>query len=114
MEEIDNQDMFVNANFYQQRNLPNATASLVLGIISIVGCGLYGIPGIVCGIIAISLHNKDKKIYATNPNLYAQSFKNSRAGFICGVVGLCLSILFIIFLVVYFIFVFSLISNLQH
>ena len=39
--------------------LPNATAVLVLGILSIVTCWLYGIPGIIMGIIAIVLAQKE-------------------------------------------------------
>ena len=42
-----------------QRPLPNATAVLVLGIIAIVGCFCDGIPGLVCGIIALVLAGKD-------------------------------------------------------
>ena len=76
--------------------LPNATAVLVLGILSIVTCILYGIIGLILGIIAISLHKKDKALYESNKSKYAQSFKNSRAGFICGVIGLSLSALYIL------------------
>lgn len=79
--------------------VPNATASLVLGIISIVTCWLYGIPGIVCGIIAVVLHQKDKKLHMTNPAKYDSSFKTSKAGFICGIVGLSLSALWLIWFV---------------
>ncbi|HIP32047.1 MAG TPA: DUF4190 domain-containing protein [Crocinitomicaceae bacterium] len=80
--------------------LPNATATLVLGILSIVGCLFWGLPGLICGIIAIALYSKDKKLYKTDPNHYAMSFKNSQAGFICGIIGTILSSL----LVLYFIF----------
>ncbi|MCC6702618.1 MAG: hypothetical protein IT221_13895 [Fluviicola sp.] len=81
--------------------LPNATGALVLGIISIVTCWLYAIPGLVCGIIALSLHAKDKKIYQTNPAKYEQSFKTSKAGQVCAIVGLSLSgLMFVYFLVI--------------
>lgn len=85
--------------------LPNATAVLVLGILSIVTCWLYGIPGIIMGIIAISMHKKDKALYLSNKTKYGQSFKNSKAGFICGIIGLSLSALWIIYLVVVLLFV---------
>ena len=52
---ISNQNNFQGGG---QRTLPNSTAVLVLGIISIVGCIFYGVPGLVCGIIAIFLHKK--------------------------------------------------------
>lgn len=73
------------------KNLPNSSAVLTLGIISIVTCWLFGVVGIVCGIIAISLHGKDKRIYQSDPASYEQSYKNSQAGFICGIIGLCMS-----------------------
>lgn len=94
-------------------NLPNATAVLVLGIVSIVGCIFYGVPGIVCGIIAIVLHKKDRQIYLTNPTAYEASFKNSKAGFICGIVGLSLSILFVLILIVYLVFILSAVSMIR-
>ena len=81
--------------------LPNAVAVLVLGIISIVTCWLYAVPGLVCGIIAISLHQKDKAIHQTNPQLYGDSFKMSNAGFICGIIGLGLSAIYLIFVVLF-------------
>jgi len=59
------------------KNVPNGTAVLVLGILSIVMCWKYGILGFVLGIVAIVLHKKDKAIYFTNPSAYEQSFKNS-------------------------------------
>ena len=74
-----------------EKELPNATAVLALGIISIVGCFLYGVPGLICGIIALSLHKKDKEIYASAPALYETSFKNSKGGFICAIIGTSLS-----------------------
>lgn len=80
--------------------VPNATAVLVLGILSIVTCWLYGIPGIVLGIIAIVMHKKDKALYLSNKPKYEQSFKNSKAGFICGIIGLSLSALFLIYIVI--------------
>ncbi len=101
-----------NSNDYLPAVLPNATTVLVLGIISIVGCFLYGIPGLVCGIITIMLHKKDKAIYLSNPEKYENSFKTSKAGQICGIVGLSLSAAFLLFLVIYFVFVISVFSSL--
>ena len=81
--------------------LPNAAAVLVLGILSIITCWLWGIPGIIMGIIAISLHKKNKTLYLSNKAKYEQSFKNSKAGFVCGIIGLCLSALMIIYSIVW-------------
>ncbi len=77
--------------------LPNSTAVLVLGIISIVGCAIYGLPGLITGIISIVLYNKDKKIYDENPQHFEASFKNAKAGFICAVIGVSLSSLYFLF-----------------
>ena len=85
------------------RTLPNATATLVLGILSIVMCG----PGLVMGIIAIVLHKKDKNLYYTNKIEFDQSYKSARAGYICGIIGLSLSALFVVFYILYFVFIIS-------
>jgi len=79
--------------------VPNATAVLVLGILSIITCFCYGIIGLILGLIAVFMHNKDKALYQSNKVKYAQSFKNSRAGYICGIIGLSLSALYILIVI---------------
>jgi len=75
-----------------QQAIPNSTSVLVLGIISIVGCWCWGIPGVVCGIIALTQANKGKAAYNLNPGLYSlASLKNMNAGRVCAIIGLCLS-----------------------
>lgn len=81
-------------------NLPNANAVLTLGILSIVGCFLYAVPGLICGIIALSLHMKDKRMHAEDPQFYEESFKNSKGGYICAIIGTSLSALFFLGLVI--------------
>lgn len=99
---------FSNPNYANSNGvLPNATATLVLGICSIVGCFLYGIPGLICGIIAIVLNVKDKKVYDTNPPFYAGSWKNAKAGKVCAVIGLSLSAVYIVVLLIAFYVAFS-------
>lgn len=86
----------------QQQALPNATAVLVLGILSIVACWCYGIVGIILGVIALILSGKSKKLYDENPGAYTEgSYNNLKAGKICAIIGLSLSALTFI----YFIFV---------
>ncbi|MBX3239023.1 MAG: hypothetical protein KIT80_09595 [Chitinophagaceae bacterium] len=85
----------------QPRPLPNATAVLVLGILSIVGCLCYGIPGLILSIIALVLYNKDIQLYKINPTLYTEaSYSNLKAGRICAIVGLIPSILLLIFVII--------------
>lgn len=85
------------SNYVREKNLPNSTAVLVLGIISIVTCWLYGLPGVICGIIAMVLFNKDKKLYEENPEIYRSSYKNAKAGQICAIIGVSLSGLMLIY-----------------
>ena len=82
------------------KTVPNSTAVLVLGILSIVGCICYGIVGLIMGIIAMVLHKKDKELYETNPGAYENSFKNSKAGKICAIIGVSLSALYIVFVII--------------
>lgn len=85
-----------------QQSLPNATAVLVLGILSIALCWCYGIPGITMGIIALVLANKSTKMYTANSGAYTESsFKNMKAGKICAIIGTSLSGLYLIFIIVY-------------
>lgn len=81
-----------------QQALPNATAVLVLGIVSIVLCCCYGILGLIPAIIALVLSKKDKALYAANPGVYTESsFKNLNAGRVCAIIGLVLNILTLIY-----------------
>lgn len=62
-----------------------ATASLVLGIVSCVlsFCGIYlAVIGLVCGIIAIVLAVKGRKLPAKKGL--------ATGGLVCGIVGTCL------------------------
>ena len=96
----------------QQVQLPNATAVLVLGIISIVGCLCYGVPGLICSIIALVLAKKDLQLYANNPEAYTMvSYNNLKTGRICAIVGVSLSALAFLFIIVYFLLVGSLIVS---
>jgi hypothetical protein len=84
---------------------------LVLGIISIATCWLYGIPGAICGIIAMVLHKKDKMVYATDPQRYDNSFKTSKAGFVCAIIGTSLSALFLLYVIIMLVFIGTIASS---
>jgi hypothetical protein len=86
-------------NLSMLKQVPNSTAVLVLGILSIVLCCCYGL-GLVGGIIALVLHRKAIQTYNTNPSAYNQaSLKNLTAGRICAIIGIILSALFIAYLI---------------
>jgi hypothetical protein len=83
-----------------QRPLPNASAVLALGIISIVGCCCYGLPGLICAIVALILYGQDARLYTANPELYTpSSYSNLKAGRICAIIGLIPSILLVLLLI---------------
>ena len=85
-----------------QQNLPNSVGVLVLGILSIVFCWCYGIPGLALGIISLIMAKKANALYANSPESYTESsFKNVKAGKICAIVGLCLSSVYAIFIIIY-------------
>lgn len=88
-----------------QQQLPNATAVLVLGIISLVFCGIVGL---VCGIIALNMAGKAKALYEANPGMYTQSsYSNVSSGRTCALIGVILSSLVFVFFIIYFIFFFA-------
>ena len=78
-------------NYGNQRPVPNAGGILALGIISIATCWLHGVPGLVCGLIGISMHKKAKATYTSNPDVYQASYNTAKAGYICAIIGTCLS-----------------------
>ena len=85
----------------QKVDLPNASAVLVLGIISIVGCCCSnGILGLICSIIALVMARSANNLYIANPGMYTESsYKNMNAGKICAWISLIISILLLIFLI---------------
>jgi len=84
-----------------KQRLPNATATLVLGILSIVLCFCYGLPGIICGVIALAISGKSVKMYKAEPELY-MDYGNIKAGRIMAIIGLSLASLYIILLIIAF------------
>lgn len=82
----------------EQQQIPNGTLVLVMGILSIIGCCCYGLPGLVFGIVAIVMGNKATKIYKEAPENYT-GFGNVKAGRIMGIIGVVLSILMVIYMI---------------
>lgn len=79
-----------------QISLPNATASLVLGILSLVFCAAYGILGVILGGIGFYLAKQDKKLLDIDPSAYStQSISNLNAGRVCSLIGLILGSIFL-------------------
>jgi len=78
----------------EKQTLPNSTAVLILGILSIIGCCCYGLPGLILGIVAIFMAVKPTKLYNESPESYT-GYGNVKAGKIMGIIGVILSILMI-------------------
>lgn len=84
-----------------QMPIPNSTAVLVLGILSIVFCFCYGIIGLIMGIIALVLSNKAMALYNDNSANYTlASLNNLKAGKICAIIGVILSALMMVYAIV--------------
>ena len=64
---------------------PGASAALVMGIVSLVFCG------IIFGPLAIAKANEAKRAIARNPDLTGEG--QATAGMVCGIIGLVLSVL---------------------
>jgi hypothetical protein len=86
----------------QKTILPNSTATLVLGILSIVFCFCYGLIGLVLGIIALAISSGPKKLYLANPAMY-DGYQNLKAGRICAIVGVSLSSVFLAYIIIIYI-----------
>jgi small-conductance mechanosensitive channel len=94
-----------NQNSGGQIPLPNATAILVLGIISIALCWCVGIVGLAAGIISLVMAGKAKALYESTPDSYTlSSYNNVKAGRICAIIGTILSAIYVIYVIIYVIF----------
>ena len=82
----------------QLQKLPNATGTLVLGILSIVGSCCYGLVGLICGIIALVISKEANSLLKANPDGYSNA-GNHKAGRICAIIGTSLSALMIIYMI---------------
>lgn len=84
-----------------QEPVKNAVATLVLGILSIISCWLYGIPSLILSIIALAISSKSNRDYLADPTMYDRSTYNQlKAGRICAIVGLSLSAVFWLILII--------------
>ena len=82
----------------QTQSSGKAITSMVLGIVSIIGCLAYGILGIPCGIIAI-VFAKKARLAVQAGTAPVSSLGMASAGRICGWIGLILSLIYFGFFV---------------
>ena len=82
----------------ENQKLPNATAVLVLGILSILTCCCYGFIGLILGVVGLILAKKDLQLYAQNPTLY-NNYKNLKIGRVLSIIGIILSAIYLILII---------------
>ena len=84
----------------KKKDLPNATAVLVLGILSLVFCWCYGFVGLILGILAEAIASAPRKAYLEHPEEYTEiSYKNLSAGRVCGIIGICVALAVVAFVI---------------
>ena len=80
-----------------KQTLPNSTATLVLGICSLVfGCLFVGL---ILGIIGLAISGKSKRLYRQNPNDYS-GYGALNAGRITSVIGVILGSLSLLYYII--------------
>jgi hypothetical protein len=79
----------------EKQKLPNAVISLILAILSLIGCCCTsGFGGVILSGIALFLTNKDEKKYAENPDLY-DNFGQVKTAKIIAIISLVLSLIIV-------------------
>lgn len=91
--------METQTSFYtEKRALPNSTAVLVLGILTILLFMCCFIPSLTTGIIALVMGFQGKSAYRNAPEEFTEaSYKNLHAGFICAIIGLVMTVAYFIY-----------------
>ena len=92
-----------------QKDLPNSTTILVLGILSLIFCWCYGFIGLVLGIIAVALSNGQRRLYLESPGEYTEDYYlNVNSVRTCGIIAICIAAVIMLIAIVFFMGVFSL------
>ena len=82
----------------ENNKLPNANIVLVLGILSVITCICYGIFGIIFGVIALALAQKDMNLDRSNDIVY-NNYQTVNIGRVLAIIGIVLGVLFIIMII---------------
>lgn len=79
-----------------RKSLPNSFAVLLTGILSVLFSVLYGVPGLLLGIIALLLSRPGKRLRRQSPEGYTSgSWRVIVAGRVFATIGIILSLLII-------------------
>ncbi|MEN9335752.1 MAG: hypothetical protein RLZZ500_739 [Bacteroidota bacterium] len=80
----------------EKQKLPNATPTLVLGILAFLTFCCYGIFSILFGVIGLILSSKDAKRLRENPDGY-DNVSTHKIGKVLSIIGIALGVLALIF-----------------
>lgn len=98
----DTLDTFSRNSGPENIDLPQSTTILVLGILSIITCFCYGIPGVILGIVALVQAKKARQLYNQSPEAWSQSsYNNMNAGRICAIIGTVCGGLYLVIILAY-------------
>lgn len=90
------------------RRLNNDSGVLVLGLFSIFFCCFMGVPGLMSGIAALVLGNRARREFREQPEIYdPESLSQVNTGRVCGIIGLVLSSLVLLYFAASFMMVFT-------
>ncbi len=81
-----------------KEKLPKSTASLVLGIFSIITCFCYGLPGIILGVIGFMQAKQAIAINNENLDTY-EGVGNANAGKIMSIIGVVFGVIYLLVIV---------------
>lgn len=81
-----------------ENKLPNATAVLVLGILSILTCICYGVFGLIFGVVALVLARKDMNL-DKNTEVVFTNYQTLNIGRVLAIIGIVLSVVFILLII---------------
>ena len=85
---------FTSGGYGVQKQLPNSSAVLILGILSLLLCWAYGIISVILGIIALVMASGAEREIVRRPGEYSEvSCRNLRTGKFCAILGLAFGIL---------------------
>ena len=80
----------------EQQKLPNSQGVLILGILCIpFCCCLWGVVGLILGIIALVLAKKATALYNENPEQYT-GYSNVKTGKMLAYIGVALGVIWLI------------------
>ena len=85
-----------------KQSLPNSTAVLVMGILSII-CSCFFV-GLILGIIGLNMAKKGRQMHRENPDLYT-GYGSLNAGWVMSIIGTILGSLYILYSIIVLLFI---------